>query len=129
MVGYSTTQYTTQTHSPCTPLINNTSGPGKRSRKAAWARQASRKLSDRCSGGAGRGCKEPRGESLAVGDEVRRQLWLAGPLVVGSLMQNLIQTISVMFVGHLGELPLAGASMATSFATVTGISLLVISNI
>ena len=33
--------------------------------------------------------------------------------------------ISVMFVGHLGELALSGSSMATSFATVTGISLLV----
>nr|POE63770.1 protein detoxification 16 [Quercus suber] len=32
--------------------------------------------------------------------------------------------ISVMFVGHLGELALSGASMATSFATVTGFSLL-----
>uniref|UniRef100_A0A453DW19 Protein TRANSPARENT TESTA 12 n=1 Tax=Aegilops tauschii subsp. strangulata TaxID=200361 RepID=A0A453DW19_AEGTS len=72
-----------------------------------------------------RDCKELGGESLAVGAEVKRQLWLAGPLVVGSLMQNLIQTISVMFVEHLGELPLAGASMATSFATVTGFSLLV----
>uniref|UniRef100_A0A453DW61 Protein DETOXIFICATION n=1 Tax=Aegilops tauschii subsp. strangulata TaxID=200361 RepID=A0A453DW61_AEGTS len=71
-----------------------------------------------------RDCKELGGESLAVGAEVKRQLWLAGPLVVGSLMQNLIQTISVMFVEHLGELPLAGASMATSFATVTGFSLL-----
>nr|KYP61470.1 Protein TRANSPARENT TESTA 12 [Cajanus cajan] len=29
-----------------------------------------------------------------------------------------------MFVGHLGELPLSGASMATSFASVTGICLL-----
>jgi MATE family multidrug resistance protein len=60
-----------------------------------------------------------------VSDEVKRQLWLAGPLIAGSLMQNLIQVISIMFVGHLGELPLAGASMATSFATVTGFSLLV----
>ncbi|TKW21303.1 hypothetical protein SEVIR_4G168001v4 [Setaria viridis] len=32
--------------------------------------------------------------------------------------------ISVMFVGHLGELSLAGASMASSLATVTGFSLL-----
>uniref|UniRef100_A0ACD5ZSF9 Uncharacterized protein n=1 Tax=Avena sativa TaxID=4498 RepID=A0ACD5ZSF9_AVESA len=39
-------------------------------------------------------------------------------------MQNLIQMISVMLVGHLGELPLAGASMASSFAAVTGFSLL-----
>uniref|UniRef100_A0ACD6AJY5 Uncharacterized protein n=1 Tax=Avena sativa TaxID=4498 RepID=A0ACD6AJY5_AVESA len=59
-----------------------------------------------------------------VSEEVKRQLWLAGPLIAGSLMQNLIQMISIMFVGHLGELPLAGASMATSFATVTGFSLM-----
>ncbi|KAL6878249.1 hypothetical protein ACP4OV_012419 [Aristida adscensionis] len=32
--------------------------------------------------------------------------------------------ISVMFVGHLGELALAGAALATSFAGVTGFSLL-----
>ncbi|XP_057974198.1 protein DETOXIFICATION 16-like isoform X2 [Malania oleifera] len=32
--------------------------------------------------------------------------------------------ISVMFVGHIGELALSGASMATSFGTVTGASLL-----
>uniref|UniRef100_A0A0D9XIS6 Protein DETOXIFICATION n=1 Tax=Leersia perrieri TaxID=77586 RepID=A0A0D9XIS6_9ORYZ len=32
--------------------------------------------------------------------------------------------VSVMFVGHLGELPLAGASLATSLANVTGFSLL-----
>ncbi|KAK7358172.1 hypothetical protein VNO77_00096 [Canavalia gladiata] len=32
--------------------------------------------------------------------------------------------ISVMFVGHLGQLPLSGASMATSFTSVTGIALL-----
>ncbi|KAF7095088.1 hypothetical protein CFC21_097328 [Triticum aestivum] len=70
-------------------------------------------------------CKElGEDESLAVGDEVKRQLWLAGPLIAGCLMQNLIQMISVMFVGHLGELPLAGASMASSFAAVTGFSLL-----
>lgn len=70
-------------------------------------------------------CKElGGGESLAVGDEVKRQLRLAGPLIAGCLMQNLIQMISVMFVGHLGELPLAGASLATSLANVTGYSLL-----
>ncbi|KAF7101767.1 hypothetical protein CFC21_103010 [Triticum aestivum] len=70
-------------------------------------------------------CEEIGGdESLAVGDEVKRQLWLAGPLIVRGLMQNLIQMISVMFVGHLGELPLAGASMASSFAAVTGFSVL-----
>ncbi|EAZ01040.1 hypothetical protein OsI_23072 [Oryza sativa Indica Group] len=66
-------------------------------------------------------CKE---EEITASDEVKRQLRLAGPLIAGSLLQNLIQIISVMFVGHLGELPLAGASMASSFAAVTGFSLL-----
>ncbi|VAI73446.1 unnamed protein product [Triticum turgidum subsp. durum] len=65
------------------------------------------------------------GLGLGVRDEVKKQLWLAGPLIAGALLQNLIQMISVMYVGHLGELALAGASMASSFATVTGFSLLV----
>ena len=58
-------------------------------------------------------------------DEVKKQLWLAGPLVSVSLLQYCLQMISVMFVGHLGELSLSGASMATSFATVTAFSLFV----
>ena len=63
------------------------------------------------------------GEVLA---EVKKQLWLAGPLIGSNLLQNVLQVISVMFVGHLGELALFGASMATSFAGVTGFSLLVL---
>ncbi|KAL6877618.1 hypothetical protein ACP4OV_012833 [Aristida adscensionis] len=62
-------------------------------------------------------------ESLAVA-EVKKQLYLAGPLVAGFLLQNLVTIISVMFVGHLGELALSSASVATSFANVTGFSLL-----
>ncbi|CAN1313244.1 Protein DETOXIFICATION 16 [Linum perenne] len=57
-------------------------------------------------------------------DEVKKQLWLAGPLVSVNFLTYMLQVISVMFVGHLGELPLAGASMATSFASVTSITLL-----
>ncbi|KAM6593603.1 hypothetical protein CsatA_001306 [Cannabis sativa] len=57
-------------------------------------------------------------------EEVKKQLWLAGPLISVSLLQFCLQMISVMFVGHLGELTLSGASMATSFASVTGFSLL-----
>lgn len=60
-----------------------------------------------------------------IAEEVKKQLWLAGPLLSVSLLQYCLQMISVMFVGHLGELPLSGASMATSFASVTGFSLLV----
>lgn len=57
-------------------------------------------------------------------EEVKKQAWLAGPLVSVNLLLFSLQLISIMFVGHLGELPLSGASMATSFATVTGFSLL-----
>ncbi|KAL6877619.1 hypothetical protein ACP4OV_012834 [Aristida adscensionis] len=75
------------------------------------------------------GTEKPHGgggkeESLVV-TEVKKQLHLAGPLVAGCLLQNVVQMISVMFVGHLGELALASASLATSFAGVTGFSLLV----
>lgn len=57
--------------------------------------------------------------------ELKKQLWLAGPLVSVNILLFCVQMISVMFVGHLGELALAGASMATSFAGVTGFSVLV----
>lgn len=59
-----------------------------------------------------------------VVEEVMKQMWLAGPLMVVNLLLLCLQLISLMFVGHLGELPLSGASMATSFASVTGFSLL-----
>ncbi|XP_059636265.1 protein DETOXIFICATION 16-like [Cornus florida] len=58
-------------------------------------------------------------------EEVKKQLSLAGPLVCVNLLLYCLQVISVMFVGHLGDLPLSGASMATSFASVTGFSLLI----
>ncbi|KAK4843064.1 hypothetical protein QYF36_003486 [Acer negundo] len=59
-----------------------------------------------------------------ISEEVKKQLWLAWPMISVSLLQFCLQIISVMFVGHLGELALSGASMATSFASVTGFSLL-----
>lgn len=57
--------------------------------------------------------------------EVKKQMGLGGPLMVINFLLFSLQVISVMFVGHLGQLPLAGASIATSFASVTGISFLV----
>nr|CAB3446414.1 unnamed protein product [Digitaria exilis]CAB3503326.1 unnamed protein product [Digitaria exilis] len=56
--------------------------------------------------------------------EVKKQLCLAGPLVAGFLLQYAVQMVSVMFVGHLGELALAGAAVAASFAAATGFGLL-----
>lgn len=63
-------------------------------------------------------------EENTIAAEAKRLLRLAGPLVASCILQNVVQMISVMFVGHLGELPLAGASLATSVANVTGFSLL-----
>ncbi|KAG0516069.1 hypothetical protein BDA96_10G331400 [Sorghum bicolor] len=60
----------------------------------------------------------------AVGVEVRRQVGLAAPLVACSLLQYSLQVVSVMFAGHLGELSLSSASVAASFANVTGFSVL-----
>ncbi|KAK7364115.1 hypothetical protein VNO80_12519 [Phaseolus coccineus] len=56
-----------------------------------------------------------------VMEEMKKQLWLAGPLFTVGVLQYSMQVISVMFVGHLGEVPLSGASLATSFASVTGL--------
>uniref|UniRef100_A0ACD5XIM7 Uncharacterized protein n=1 Tax=Avena sativa TaxID=4498 RepID=A0ACD5XIM7_AVESA len=65
------------------------------------------------------------GNENAAAAEAKRLLRLAGPLVTSSVLQFALRLVSVMFVGHLGELPLAGASLATSLANVTGFSLLV----
>ncbi|KAI3910485.1 hypothetical protein MKX01_034879 [Papaver californicum] len=63
-------------------------------------------------------------ESSEIVEEVKKQLWLAGPLISVNVLQYCLQLTSVMFVGHLGKLFLSGASMATSLASVTGFSLL-----
>ncbi|XP_024374051.1 protein DETOXIFICATION 16 isoform X2 [Physcomitrium patens] len=52
--------------------------------------------------------------------EVVRQCWIAGPMICVNLLQYSITVLSVMFVGHLGELELASASIANSVAGVMG---------
>uniref|UniRef100_A0ACD5WKN5 Uncharacterized protein n=1 Tax=Avena sativa TaxID=4498 RepID=A0ACD5WKN5_AVESA len=69
--------------------------------------------------------KHEKGDENGAPAEAKRLLRLAGPLVASGILQCALQLVSVMFVGHLGELPLAGASLATSLANVTGFSLLV----
>ncbi|KAG8638767.1 hypothetical protein MANES_14G060800v8 [Manihot esculenta] len=63
-------------------------------------------------------------EKAEIISELKKQMNLAGPLVLVSFLQYSLQMISVMFVGHLGELSLSSASMATSFAGVTGFALM-----
>jgi MATE family multidrug resistance protein len=57
--------------------------------------------------------------------ETERLLHLAVPMVATFVLQTVVNMVSLMFVGHLGELPLAGASLATSLANVTGYSVIV----
>ncbi|CAL5441476.1 unnamed protein product [Camellia sinensis] len=53
-------------------------------------------------------------------EELKKQLQLAGPLVIVGFLQYSIRMISVVFLGQLRELSLSSATMATSFAGVTG---------
>ncbi|KAK7380075.1 hypothetical protein VNO78_32452 [Psophocarpus tetragonolobus] len=52
--------------------------------------------------------------------EVKKQVWLAVPMICVCVFQYCLQMISLMFVGHLDELLLAAAALATSFVNVTG---------
>ncbi|KAF3436710.1 hypothetical protein FNV43_RR19457 [Rhamnella rubrinervis] len=58
------------------------------------------------------------------GKEVKKQLCLGRPLVFAGTLQYSLQVSSLMFVGHISELALSGASLATSFATITSFTLL-----
>ncbi|XP_059308765.1 protein DETOXIFICATION 14-like [Lycium ferocissimum] len=56
--------------------------------------------------------------------EMKRIGYLAGPMAAVTLSQYLLQVISMMMVGHLGQLYLSSTAIAVSLATVTGLTLL-----
>ncbi|KAK9063711.1 hypothetical protein SSX86_017583 [Deinandra increscens subsp. villosa] len=56
--------------------------------------------------------------------EMKKLGFIAGPMVAVTLSQYLLQVISVMMVGHLGELSLSSTSIAISLSSVTGFSLI-----
>ncbi|KAK3189565.1 hypothetical protein Dsin_029126 [Dipteronia sinensis] len=56
--------------------------------------------------------------------EVKRLGVIAGPMVAVTLSQYLLQVISLMMVGHLGELALSSTAITISLAGVTGFSVL-----
>ncbi|XP_041010001.1 protein DETOXIFICATION 12-like isoform X1 [Juglans microcarpa x Juglans regia] len=56
--------------------------------------------------------------------ELKRLGFLAGPMVAVTLSQYLLQVISMMMVGHLGELALSSTAIAISLSGVTGFSFL-----
>ncbi|XP_048428875.1 protein DETOXIFICATION 12-like [Pyrus x bretschneideri] len=56
-------------------------------------------------------------------EEVKRLGCIAGPMVAVVLSQYMLRFISMMMVGHLGELALSSSSIAISLAGATGFSL------
>ncbi|WOH10279.1 hypothetical protein DCAR_0729746 [Daucus carota subsp. sativus] len=64
-----------------------------------------------------------RWEVLVMG-EMKKVSYIAMPMVVTTVSQYMLRVISMMMIGHLGELSLSGASIATSLTNVTGFSLL-----
>ena len=59
--------------------------------------------------------------------EAKNQLLFSLPMILTNMFYYLIILVSVMFAGHLGELELAGATLANSWNTVTGMAIMVIS--
>jgi len=57
--------------------------------------------------------------------ELKKAGYIAAPMVAVSVLQYLLQVVSVIIVGHLGALALSSAAIATSITNVTGFSLLV----
>ncbi|KAJ7298193.1 hypothetical protein O6H91_14G069200 [Diphasiastrum complanatum] len=57
-------------------------------------------------------------------EELKQMSGIAGPMVVMGLLLYARAMISMLFLGHLGELELAGASLAIGFANITGYSVL-----
>lgn len=57
--------------------------------------------------------------------EMKKVSYIAMPMIVTTVSQNMVRVISMMMIGHLGELSLSGAAIATSLTNVTGFSLLV----
>ena len=62
---------------------------------------------------------------MGLWEEVKDLCWLAGPVIGVNLFQYSLQVIYVMMVGHLGELTLSNASIATCFVGVMGLHVLV----
>lgn len=71
-----------------------------------------------------RGCSSSVRWGVLV-QEVKRVGSISGPMVAVILSQYLVQVVSVMMVGHLGELALSSTSMAISLSGVTGFSVIV----
>lgn len=57
--------------------------------------------------------------------EMKKMSNIAGPMVATSVLQYLLQVVSMMMVGHLNQLSLSSVAIATSLTNVSGFSILV----
>ncbi|MCD9646094.1 hypothetical protein HAX54_035619 [Datura stramonium] len=57
-------------------------------------------------------------------EALKKVSYIAIPMVVVTVSQHLVRVLSMMMIGHLGELSLSGASVATSLTNVTGFSVI-----
>lgn len=57
--------------------------------------------------------------------EMKRLSYIAGPMIAVNSSMYFLQVISIMMVGHLGEIYLSSTAIAVSFCSVTGFSLVV----
>ncbi|EPS59813.1 hypothetical protein M569_14991 [Genlisea aurea] len=58
-------------------------------------------------------------------DELNKVICIAMPMVVVSVSQYMLRAVSMMMLGHLGELALSSAALAISLSNVTGFILLI----
>lgn len=58
-------------------------------------------------------------------EEAKIQLRFSLPMILTNTFYYMITLVSVMFAGHLGELQLAGSSLANSWNSVTGVAVMV----
>ncbi|KAL3689232.1 hypothetical protein R1sor_015541 [Riccia sorocarpa] len=60
-----------------------------------------------------------------LGEELSQQLCIAGPMILVNLLQFSLTVVSLMFVGHLGELELSSSQIAVTTAQATGLNVMI----
>ncbi|XP_050218904.1 protein DETOXIFICATION 18-like [Mercurialis annua] len=58
-------------------------------------------------------------------EEAKNQILFSLPVILTSIFYYMITLVSLMFAGHLGKLELAGATLADSWASVSGFSFMI----
>lgn len=62
---------------------------------------------------------------MKMREELKKVGTIAAPMVVASVLQYLLQVVSLVMVGHLNQLSLSSVAIAISLTNVSGFSVLV----